>query len=153
MPSTAGRTPVLRIIVDVFETPPAHCRADAGLAPIRNVHRRAQKKALNQLVQGEKTRSQESDFTYSYMKPVLCSVEASRLEGAYVHTSRMSPEVRSFGRDRAENKKLQNARASQSNVYKRRASALHSYLLSSRLYCRLRSFTESCLTARGLYHR
>ncbi len=27
------------------------------------------------------------------------------------------------------------------------------YLLSSRLYCRLRSFTESCLTARGLYHR
>ena len=27
------------------------------------------------------------------------------------------------------------------------------YLLSSRLYCRLRSFTESCLAARGLYHR
>lgn len=44
MPSTAGRTPVLRIIVDVFENHPAHCRADAGLAPIRNVHRRAQKK-------------------------------------------------------------------------------------------------------------
>ena len=31
-------------------------------------------------------------------------------------------------------------------------SASHN-LLSSRLYCRLRSFTESCLTARGLYHR
>ena len=26
-------------------------------------------------------------------------------------------------------------------------------LLSSRLYGRLRNFTESCLTARGLYHR
>jgi len=28
-----------------------------------------------------------------------------------------------------------------------------SYLLSSRLYCRPRNFTESCLAARGLYHR
>lgn len=26
-------------------------------------------------------------------------------------------------------------------------------LLSSRLYCRLRNHTESCLAARGLYHR
>ena len=26
-------------------------------------------------------------------------------------------------------------------------------LLSSRLYCRPRNFTESCLAARGLYHR
>ena len=59
----------------------------------------------------------------------------------------------SFDRCNTENKKLQNARASQSSVYKHRASALHSYLLSSRLYCRLRSFTESCLSARGLYHR
>ena len=31
--------------------------------------------------------------------------------------------------------------------------ALRFHLLSSRLYCRLRSFTESCLAARGLYHR
>ena len=27
------------------------------------------------------------------------------------------------------------------------------YLLSSRLYCRLRNLTESCLSARGLYRR
>lgn len=27
------------------------------------------------------------------------------------------------------------------------------HLLSSRLYCRLRNSTESCLAARGLYHR
>ena len=47
MPSTAGRTPVLKIIVDVFENHPAHCRADAGLAPIRNVHRRAQIKTTS----------------------------------------------------------------------------------------------------------
>ena len=30
---------------------------------------------------------------------------------------------------------------------------LYCYLLSSRLYCRLRNYTESCLAARGLYHR
>jgi len=35
-----------------------------------------------------------------------------------------------------------------SHIYK-----LLCHLLSSRLYCRLRNLTESCLTARGLYHR
>ena len=30
---------------------------------------------------------------------------------------------------------------------------LYYNLLSSRLYCRLRNLTESCLMARGLYHR
>jgi len=29
----------------------------------------------------------------------------------------------------------------------------YSHLLSSRLYCRPRNLTESCLAARGLYHR
>ena len=49
--------------------------------------------------------------------------------------------------------KLRNVNTSQSNFHRRKAVPLRCHLLSSRLYCRLRSFTESCLAARGLYHR
>ena len=41
----------------------------------------------------------------------------------------------------------------QSKPMSARTHSCGTNLLSSRLYCRLRSFTESCLAARGLYHR
>jgi len=49
------------------------------------------------------------------------------------------------------NKKLWNKKLFQSKFTYRNTASIN--LLSSRLYCRLRNFTESCLAARGLYHR
>ena len=51
------------------------------------------------------------------------------------------------------NKKLRNGSHSRACSHaQEKFPAVHD-LLSSRLYCRPRNFTESCLAARGLYHR
>ena len=51
------------------------------------------------------------------------------------------------------NKKLRNDSHSRACSHaQEKLPAVHD-LLSSRLYCRPRNFTESCLAARGLYHR
>ena len=51
------------------------------------------------------------------------------------------------------NKKLRNGSHSRACSHAQEDFPAVHDLLSSRLYCRPRNFTESCLTARGLYHR